>query len=94
MEEQIRILIDLSHCYIIQKEHFLENSALYKNKKTPRIYRSVFYFIKECETYFTNLISTLLLFALPALLILVSIGIDSPNPDALSLDPETFLELK
>ena len=41
--------------------------------------------------YFTNKISTLLLFALPAELTFVSIGLFSPKPTALNLSAEIFL---
>ena len=44
--------------------------------------------------YLTRIISTLLLLALPALVLLVSIGVDSPNPLAVNLDAAIPLLVK
>ena len=65
--------------------------ASYKNKKRFAKCEAFFNIVCRLESYFTNKISTLLLFALPAELILVSIGLFSPKPTALNLSEDTFL---
>jgi hypothetical protein len=67
---------------------------LYKNKKRLAFSEAFSILLEFIFTYFVKTISTLLLLALPAEFIFVSIGLVSPNPEALSLDEETFRELK
>lgn len=82
----------MNHCncesLFLQSFQEMRDLPFYKNKKNVSKYRDVFrkYY---GEYYFTKFTSTLLLLALPALVLLLSIGLVSPKPVEVNL-PSTI----